>query len=139
MNSDFFESFSTRAELVEWLKKMDLAHNAAEADEWIRAQLPEESTFQHRIMRHLKALRDNGRIPVSSIFWKNTSGAYARGGLPDITLIIDGKHYAFVVKRSFVGTLSALQKKTIEELNAAGAVAGVVIYPRDVDNLIFGR
>ena len=139
MNSDFFESFASRAELVAWLKKMDMAHSAAEADEWIRAQLPEESTFQRRIMMHLRALRDRGRIPATSVFWKNTSGAYARGGLPDITLIVNGKYYGFEVKRPFVGVLSALQKKTIEELNAAGAVAGVVIYPRDVDNLIFGR
>lgn len=139
MNIDFFESFKDKAELVSFLKTMDFAHNATEAEIWIRNQLPAESIFQRRIMTHLRALRDNGRIPATSIWWKNTSGAYARGGLPDITAVIDGRHYAFEVKRPFVGTLSALQKKTIEELNAAGAVAGVVTYPRDVDNLIFGR
>ena len=139
MNSDFFESFSSRAELVEWLKTMDLAHNAAEADEWIKAQLPAEQRFQSRIMNHLRHLRETGKISAASIWWKNTSGAYARGGLPDIFAIIDGRFYAFEVKRPFVGVLSALQTKSIKEINEAGGIAGVVIHPRDVDELIFGR
>lgn len=139
MNIDFFESFKDKAELVSFLKTMDFAHNATEAEVWIRAQLPSEQRFQSRIMNHLRHLRETGKISATSIWWKNTSGAYARGGLPDIFAIIDGRFYAFEVKRPFVGVLSALQTKSIKEINEAGGIAGVVIHPQDVDELIFGR
>ena len=139
MNIDFFESLKDKAELVAFLKTMDFAHNATEAEIWIRNQLPAEGAFQRRIMKHLQHLRENGKIGATSIWWKNTSGAYARGGLPDIFAIIDGKFYAFEVKRPFVGVVSALQRKSIKEINEAGGIAGVVIHPRDVDELIFGR
>ena len=68
--------------------------------------------------------------------WKATAGAYSRCGIPDICCIVDGQFYGFEVKRPFWGKASKVQLKTMEQIRAAGGVAGLVSYPEDVGRMI---
>lgn len=50
--------------------------------------------------------------------------------------IIDGKFYGFEVKRPYIGILSEIQERTIEQIQAAGGIAGVVCFPEDAKKMI---
>ena len=92
--------------------------------------VPLERTLQDRIMKWIKQ-----EYPQAFV-WKATAGAYSRCGIPDICCIVDGQFYGFEVKRPFWGKASKVQLKTMEQIRAAGGVAGLVSYPEDVGRMI---
>lgn len=89
-----------------------------------------ESFYQAKIIKWLKTTYPNAFV------WKAQAGPYCRAGIPDICAIINGKFYAFEVKRPGIGKLTKLQEQAIKQINAAGGKAAVVSYPEDARKLI---
>ena len=130
-----WEQFSTEAEAVAFLKakKADTCSTTEQAKQYIRKNLPKESYYQDKIIKHINAL-----IP-SAFVWKAAAGPYCRQGIPDICMVLNGRFYGFEVKRPVVGRLSKIQEQTIKEINAAGGIAAVVSYPEDVERILENR
>lgn len=99
-------------------------------DAVLRDCLPSESAYQTIIMEWI---RDN--YPRSFV-WKAAAGPYSRGGIPDVCAIINGRFYAFEVKRPYLGKASRLQEEAIRAMNAAGGRAAVVSFPEQVAAVI---
>lgn len=97
-----------------------------------KADPPLESKIQAAILAALKRWAKSGQLPRGSMFWKNSASMYSRGGLPDIFALLDGRFFAFEVKRPKVGRATDLQRKTIEQLNEAGGRAVIVTSVEDV-------
>lgn len=124
--------FKTEAEAVAYIKAAEdiPASTAAEARAYIRRQLPKESFYQDKIIKHIKAL-------VPSVFvWKAAAGAYSRQGIPDVCAVIGGRFYGFEVKRPLIGELSRIQARAIEQIKEAGGRAYVVSWPEDVTRIL---
>lgn len=130
-----FEDFKTRKELTAYLLETNRIKDASEAAQWITDHVPLEKVFQTKIMKWLQEQKMNGTLPRLFLH-KQQAGMYQRQGLPDITAIIDGQYFGFEVKRPFVGKLSAIQKETIDEINAAGGHAFEVSYISDVESIL---
>lgn len=106
----------------------------AECRQIANTLIPKEKYFQTKILDYLKTLKDDG---VRSMFWKEASGfGYQISGLPDICGIINGRFYAFEVKRPLLGKVTPVQEKRIEEIRAAGGVAEVVCFVEEVKVII---
>lgn len=89
-----------------------------------------ESFYQAKIIKWLKSTYPGAFV------WKAQAGPYCRAGIPDICSIINGKFYAFEVKRPGIGKLTKLQEQTIKQINAAGGFAAVVSTPADAKQTI---
>lgn len=124
-----WERFKTEADALEYIQATK-GINAAQAKKYLRANLPKEAYYQEKIIKHIRAL-----IP-SAFVWKAAAGPYSRGGIPDICAIVNGRFYAFEVKRPFVGVVSPLQAQTIKQINAQGGRAHVVTYPEEVTEIL---
>lgn len=83
--------------------------------------MPNESD---RTAKWMASLR---KIPGSK-WWKNHGTEYSERGLPDVMGVVRGTMFALEVK---VGAnwISDQQRARLQELDASGAVAGVVILP----------
>ena len=127
-----WEQFSTEAEAVTFLKatKESTCRTAGQAKQYIRKNLPKESYYQDKIIKHIREL-----IP-SSFVWKAAAGPYGRQGIPDVCAVINGRYYGFEVKRPLIGVLSKIQERTIEQIKQAGGRAFVVTYPAEVTELL---
>ena len=127
-----WEQFSTEAEAVAFLKaeKADTCSTTEQAKQYIRKNLPKESYYQDKIIKHINAL-----IP-SAFVWKAAAGAYSRQGIPDVCAVINGRYYGFEVKRPLIGVLSAIQEQTIRQIKAAGGRAYVVSFPAEVTEIL---
>lgn len=122
-----FKEFKTKAEIIKHIKMMsgEACRTTAQAEKYLRAHLPKESYYQGKIINYLKESYPGAFV------WKASAGAYCRQGIPDVCAIIDGKFYGFEVKRPYIGILSEIQERTIEQIQAAGGIAGVVCFPED--------
>ena len=127
-----WEQFSTEAEAVAFLKteKETTCSTTEQARQYIRKNLPKESYYQDKIIKHIREL-----IP-SAFVWKATAGPYSRQGIPDVCAVINGRYYGFEVKRPLIGVLSAIQEQTIRQIKAAGGRAYVVSYPAEVTEIL---
>lgn len=123
------EEFKTKAEIIDKIKS-ERGCTAAEAEKHLRAIMPSESHYQKRCMDAIRKA-----IP-SAFVWKAAAGPYGRAGIPDICAVIHGKFYGFEVKRPFFGVLSAIQRKTIEEIRQAGGKVFVVSCPTEVREIL---
>ncbi len=129
-----FKQFKTKNEAIRYImaKKDISCRTAAQAEKYLRTHLPKESYYQDKIIKHIREL-----IP-SSFVWKAAAGPYGRQGIPDICAVINGQYYGFEVKRPFIGVLSVIQKRTMEQIKKAGGKAYVVTYPEDIDRILRG-
>lgn len=127
-----WKQFKTEAEAIAYIKAAEdiPCGTTAEARAYIREQLPKESYYQHKIIKHIKAL-----IPAAFV-WKASAGSYSQGGVPDICAVINGRYYGFEVKRPLIGVLSRLQEQTIKKIQAAGGRAYVVTWPEEVTEIL---
>lgn len=127
-----WEQFSTEAEAVAFLKaeKADTCSTTEQAKQYIRKNLPKESYYQDKIIKHIKEL-----LP-SAFVWKAAAGPYSRQGIPDVCAIVNGRFYGFEVKRPFIGVLSKIQERTIKQIQEAGGKAYVVTYTAEVTRIL---
>ncbi len=127
-----FEDFKDKDEVVRYLREREAipCRTTAQAEKYLRDHLPKESYYQDRIIKHIKAI-----IP-SAFVWKEAAGAYSRQGIPDVCAVIHGRYYGFEIKRPFVGVLSKIQERTIEQIRGAGGRAYVVTYPDEVTRVL---
>lgn len=68
-------------------------------------------------------------------FWKEHGGPYGTSGVPDIICCYKGRFLGLEVKLP-TGTLTELQKRTIEKINRAGGIASRVESVADVQKII---
>lgn len=127
-----WEQFSTEEAAIDYLKtaKDITCRTTAQAREYIRKNLPKESYYQDKIIKHIREL-----IP-SAFVWKAAAGAYSRQGIPDVCAVINGRYYGFEVKRPLIGVLSKIQEQTIKQIKQAGGRAYVVTYPDEVTRIL---
>ena len=126
----YYSKFESYDELKKHVISEGKAKNLTEADKYIRRTMPQESYFQDKIIKFLKA-----SCP-ESMTKKYAVGAYSQGGMPDILFIHKGRYIGFEVKRPFIGVVSALQKQAIEEIRRAGGVAEVISFPAQAAQII---
>lgn len=85
-----------------------------------KKSIPLEKTITDRILAWIRA-------QGYPFVYKTHGSAYQRTGIPDITLI--GKQGRFIgleVKRPMLGRLTAIQAKTLNDINRAGGFGAVV-------------
>lgn len=124
------DNFESKAAAVSYLKRARGFKTSREAERFLISHLPKESYYQSQIISYLKEHYQDAFI------WKAAAGPYSRQGIPDVCAIISGKFYGFEVKRPYIGVLSKIQERTIEQIRAAGGIAGVVCFPEDAKKLI---
>lgn len=95
---------------------------------------PTEKSITKRIMKYLDSLPD-------AWFYKTHGGGFGKAGIPDIIGHYRGQFYAFEVKRPQFGKLSALQARTMGEINVSGrglgyALAHLVTSKEDVEAVL---
>lgn len=91
----------------------------------LRKEIPKEKYFQEKILKAIK------RAYPEAYVQKITLGYYSQRGLPDILAIIDGHYFGFEVKRPIVGSLSAIQGRTRDDIRKARGTAEVISYPEE--------
>lgn len=126
-----FSQFKTKEDVIKYLKDTNNipCKTNTQAEKYLREHLPKESYYQDKIIKHIKKI-----LPLAFV-WKAAAGSYSRGGIPDICAVINGRYYGFEVKRPFIGVLSKIQERTIEQIHKAGGKAYVVSYPSDVTKI----
>lgn len=100
------------------------------AEMWLSSHLPLEKEYQRQIIARIREL-----VPDAFV-WKAAQGPYSTGGIPDVCCVVNGRFYAFEVKRPFYGRPSDLQKKTIQKIQTAGGIACVVSFPWEVEEAL---
>lgn len=124
------DSFKTKAEAIAYLKRKKGCATSKEAEKYLRNFLPKESFYQERIIKYIKA-----EYPKAFV-WKAAAGAYTRAGIPDVCMVLNGKFYGLEVKRPYIGKTSFMQEIVLRQIKAAGGIAGVVVFPQDVERMI---
>lgn len=89
------------------------------------SKIPLEKVFQKKIKEYLE------KIPGCCV-WKVNQGTYCKSGIPDIHCIINGRFFAFEVKRPWIGRETELQKEMVKNINAAGGCAAFVCFVYEV-------
>lgn len=126
-----WEQFKTKDEAIAYIREMVYGcKQACEAEKYLRHNIPKESYYQDKIIKHIKEL-----IP-SAFVWKAAAGAYSRQGIPDVCAVINGRYYGFEVKRPLIGVLSKIQEQTVKQIREAGGRAYVVTYTREVTRIL---
>lgn len=138
LNTEFFERFKTTEDLAAYLAAHPEEYGGISVSQFIKDNLPKEATFQTKIIKALQDWRKTGSIDPHAVIWKQSAGVYNRNGLPDVMAVIEGRLFGFEVKRPYIGQPTALQQKTIRELNSAGAQAAVICYPQEARAIIAG-
>lgn len=110
-----------------------IADNKADALKFVRRKVPQESYYQKKIMDDLK--KRAAKEGLRAVIWKAAQGMFSRGGVSDVNALIGGVMFCVEVKRPFFGEASELQKQFVDDVNAAGGVAGVVVYADELDPL----
>ncbi|MGN1126492.1 MAG: hypothetical protein ACI4RI_03535 [Ruminococcus sp.] len=112
---------------IEELQKALGLSSKAKAIQWVRMHVPKEPYFQKKIIKYLR------KTYPTAVVWKQNNGEYSSmNGIPDVGMVKQGQYYGFEVKRPFIGELTSIQKKTMKELQKAGAIVNEVIYVSDV-------
>jgi len=92
-------------------------------------EIPLERVFQKKIKDYLST------IPGCCV-WKVNQGAYSSSGIPDIHCVINGKFFAFEVKRPWIGKETKLQREMVEKINNAGGRAEFVSFVYEVKEVL---
>ena len=87
-----------------------------------------ESNIVKSILRYLKSLEN-------CFAWKEHGGMYGTAGIPDIICCYCGRFYGFEVKTE-TGRPTKLQENTLQKIQAAGGIAGIVRSVADVKALL---
>ena len=127
-----FRQFKNKAQLTIWLVDNKRIANKSFSSTWITNNVPKESKYQSDILKYI----NTQLVGLSAYAWKNQSGKYQNAGIPDIIACINGKFFAFEVKRPFIGRVTEIQQNTIDRINAAGGHAYVVTYVEDVKDVL---
>lgn len=136
LNTEFFEQFPTTEELAAHIADNPDKYGPVSVSQFIKDNLPKEASFQTKVIKALQDWSKVGNIDKGAVIWKQSAGVYNRNGMPDVMAVIDGKLFGFEIKRPYIGKATALQQKTIRQLNKAGAVAEVICYPEEARQLI---
>jgi hypothetical protein len=126
------DRFENIGEAEDYLVEKGICKNRTQANSLIKVQLPKESYYQHKIMECIQ------KTYPDAFIWKATAAAYSRKGIPDVCVVLDGIFYGIEVKRPYFGVVSAIQKKTMEQIREAGGVSGVACFPEEAIRLIEG-
>lgn len=126
-----WSQFGTESDAAEWLIENGKTHSFAEARKYMSQNIPKESYYQDKIIKHIKQL-----IPTAFV-WKAAAGPYSRKGIPDVCAVIHGRYYGFEVKRPILGALSKIQEQTIKKIREAGGKAYVVTFTKEVTKLLY--
>lgn len=121
-----FEQFKSENELKKWLIENKKAENSTQARSWMQEHIPLEKHYQRKIMEFLKKQK-------GIFFWKSQAGPYQKGGIPDICVVKNGSFIGLEVKRPFLGEPSKLQRKTKEDIEAAGGKVYIVSFVHEVE------
>lgn len=135
MNTEFFEPFETTRQLADYLA-ISPEFRGIPVGEFLQTHLPKESAFQAKIIKALRHWAATGAIDSKALIWKQSAGVYNRNGLPDVMTVLQGRLFAFEIKRPYIGRTTALQAETIRRLNQAGAVARMISYPSQARDAI---
>lgn len=122
------DRFKTKAEALIFVREN--VHGCISAERYLQEHVPKESYYQKKIMDYVKTAYPDAFV------WKEAAGEYSRQGIPDVSAVIYGRYYGFEVKRPYFGKLSKIQEQTIRQIQAAGGIAGVCIFPEDAERLI---
>lgn len=125
-----WDQFESEAAAAHYLIEAGKAKSFAEARKYMSANIPKESYYQDKVMKHIEQL-----IPTAFV-WKAAAGPYSRRGIPDVCAVIHGRYYGFEVKRPLIGVLSKIQEQTIKQIKRAGGRAYVVTYPDEVTRIL---
>lgn len=121
----------SRDEMIDWLRIATGQHiTSAAFDSIMRKYLPLESYYQSEVMCFLR------ESYPGSFVWKAAAGPYSRQGIPDVCAIINGHFFGFEIKRPFIGQLSKIQERTIQEINGAGGTATVVSFHHQAKEVV---
>lgn len=124
-----YRQYKSLPDLIKEIKEKGLATSSMDARKVIHRMIPKESYFQMKIIKYLKTID-------GAFVWKEHSGGFQRGGMPDVGCIIKGQYFGFEIKRPFIGKVSDIQRETIEAITAAGGHAHVVSYVTEVAKII---
>ena len=120
-----YSKYNTIGALTRSLIDSGKARDADSARRKAHEMIPKGSYYQKKILEALRARWPQGR-------WrKNAAGIGQSAGEPDIDGVLEGRFYAFEVKRPLLGRVSDLQELAIRQINEAGGVALVVTYPEE--------
>ena len=121
-----FRNYATEYEFETALIEEGRAADRTAARKKVFQLIPKENTYQRKILRALEREFPTGR-------WrKNAAGFGQASGEPDVDGVLDGRFIAIEVKRPLIGKLTALQRKAIREIRAAGGCAMVASYADEV-------
>lgn len=111
----------SRDEMVAYLEKQTGKKISVKAFETIMHNtLPFEGYFQTEVMGFIRDTYPGAFV------WKAAAGPYSRQGIPDVCAIINGHFFGFEIKRPYIGRVTKLQEKTMDQIRAAGGTAAVV-------------
>ena len=122
-----FARYPTRREAIEHVKECIKAiktDTAAEA--YLREHVPHEKHYQQLCRQTILDMYPGAFV------WKAQAGGYATSGMPDLVACIEGRFFAFEIKRPYFGKLSLMQERRIEAIRKAGGKAYVVSFPHEV-------
>lgn len=135
-SAKFFQIYDSLADLEAHVAAHPELYGKVTVTQFLHTNLPRESAFQAEILRALRRWRADGWIDPQALIWKESAGVYARSGLPDVMAIIDGRFLGVEVKRPYIGELTRLQTRTLNQIAAAKGIAGVARFPADVQVLL---
>ena len=101
-----------------------------EAEKIVRKMVPDEGEFQSRVKKAvIEAYPEGYTVKIQQ-------AQYSTGGIPDLMTVIKGHYFGFEVKRPYFHKKSELQKKTIEQIRAAGGTADFISYADEALEMI---
>ena len=112
------DRFKTKAEALIFVREN--VHGCISAERYLQEHVPKESYYQKKIMDYVKTAYPDAFV------WKEAA----------VSAVIYGRYYGFEVKRPYFGKLSKIQEQTIRQIQAAGGIAGVCIFPEDAERLV---
>lgn len=127
-----YKHFTNLDEYLSYLIKRGIAKNKTEALKKARIRIPKENYFAGRILKYLRSKP----LGLKLFAWKNHGDIYQESGMPDISVVVNGRFIGLEVKRPLLGELSALQKETMQQIKDAGGQAYIVSYEEEVEMIL---
>ena len=88
-------------------------------------KIPLEKYYQRKIKEAIKNAYPDAYIK------KIAQGFFSEGGIADLMVVINGRYFAFEVKRPVLGEPSELQKQNQIKVRTAGGVYEFVVWPQE--------
>lgn len=119
-----------RLEMTIWLRNATgKLISTAEFNKIMHETLPLEKFYQAEVIEYIKT------IPGAFV-WKATAGPYSRQGIPDVCAIIDGHFFGFEIKRPYIGVITKIQQRTLQQIREAGGTAAVISFREQAKEVI---